>query len=108
MNVAGVEANTLLLAQSVTGVRQVAQDPAAAAQRDRALNSEEIAQRRQAQAPQVQTAVTAIEADNAGRTAFLTKSLPKDAQSDARALVATAPQAGSTPPPRGSVVNIYA
>ena len=108
MNVAGVESNTLLMAQSVIGARQIAQDPAGTAQRDRAFNSGDVAQRRQAQAPQVQNAVTAVAANDAGPTALKNKTLPKDAQSDARALVTTSPQADSSSPRRGSVVSFYA
>ena len=108
MNVAGVESNTLLMAQSVIGARQIAQDPAGTAQRDRAFNSGDVAQRRQTQAPQVQNAVTAVAANDAGPTALKNKTLPKDAQSDARALVTTSPQADSSSPRRGSVVSFYA
>jgi uncharacterized iron-regulated membrane protein len=108
MNIAGVEANTLLLAQSSTGQRLGAQDPAAVQQRDQTIAVQEIAQRRQAQAPQSQVAVTAVETDDAGRAAITRQALPKDAQAEARAFLTTAPQTGLSSPSRGAVVDIYA
>ncbi|MDF1748390.1 MAG: hypothetical protein P1V34_05890 [Alphaproteobacteria bacterium] len=109
MNIAGVDANTILLAQSSYGQKQGPQEAAAVEQRSRDVNIQEVAQKRQAEAPQSQNAVTAIETSDAGRTAILRRpTLPRDAQTDAQALLTATPQAGSSPPPRGSVVNIYA
>ncbi|MDF1748391.1 MAG: hypothetical protein P1V34_05895 [Alphaproteobacteria bacterium] len=107
MNIAGIEANTLLSAQSASNRKPVQQEPAAVEQRSRA-NVQEVAKKQQAEAPQSQNAVTAIETNDAGRTAAPKTSLPKDAQADARSLLASASQAGASSPSRGSVVNAYA
>lgn len=84
MIVNGTEANTLLSAQIASTQRQPAQDTAAAAQRDRALETSRIAEDRAAEAPQTASAVSAVETEESGDPREARPDLPRDAQADAR------------------------
>ncbi|MBO6836968.1 MAG: hypothetical protein JJ878_22280 [Alphaproteobacteria bacterium] len=105
MIVTGTEANTLLAAQTASVQRQPAQDSAAAQQRDRAAETQQVSRQGEAEAPQTRAAVAPVDGEESGRSAQSRQDLPQDAQGAARAAIE---RAGNTPPPRGSAVNLLA
>lgn len=105
MIVTGTEANTLLAAQSASVQRQPAQDAAAAQQRDRAVDTQQVSRQGEAEAPQQRAAVAAVDGDDSGRSSSSRQDLPSDAQGAARAAIE---RSGNATPQRGSAVNLLA
>lgn len=104
MIVNGTEANTLLSAQIASTQRQPAQDTAAAAQRDRTLDTQRIAQERAAEAPQTAAGVSAVDTDESGDPREARPDLPRDAQADAREVQE---RSNGRPSGRGGAVDLF-
>lgn len=105
MIVTGTEPNTLLAAQAASVQRQPAQDAAAAQQRDRAADTQQVSRQGEAEAPQQRAAVAPVDGEDSGRPGQSRQDLPSDAQATARAAIE---RSGNNAPPRGSAVNLLA